>query len=39
MPAPRKYSWPERVYFLEVLRGLFITTRHFWANLLGSCPS
>lgn len=38
MGNPRKYSWEERIYLVEVLRGLLITTRHFWANILGFIP-
>ena len=38
MGKPKKYSWEERIYFLEIFRGLFITTRHFWANLLSFIP-
>lgn len=35
---PKKYSWWERIYYPEIIRGLSITTRHFWANLLGFIP-
>lgn len=38
MSRPRKYSGEERAYFFEVLRGLWITSRHFWANILGFIP-
>ena len=38
MSRPRKYSSWERAYFFEVVRGLYITTRHFWANILGFIP-
>ena len=38
MGQPRKYTLWERAYYLEVLRGLSITTRHFWVNVLGFIP-
>jgi NADH-quinone oxidoreductase subunit I len=38
MGKPRQYSWWERLYFPEVFRGLFITSRHFWVNVLGFLP-
>lgn len=38
MGRPRKYSLWERVYYFEVFRGLSITTRHFWVNVLGFIP-
>lgn len=38
MAGPRKYTWLERIYFYEVARGLSITTRHFWNNVLGFVP-
>ncbi|MBN2053711.1 NADH-quinone oxidoreductase subunit I [bacterium] len=28
-----RYGWWERLYLLEVLRGLWITNKHFWANI------
>ncbi len=38
MGQRREYTWWERLYFPEVFRGLLITSRHFWANLLGFIP-
>jgi NADH-quinone oxidoreductase subunit I len=35
MNDPKKYSWRERVYVPEVVRGLGIIFKHFWVNLLG----
>ena len=29
----RELSWWERIYLVEIVRGLWITTRHFWRNL------
>jgi len=38
MGKPKVYTWWERLYFPEVFRGLFITSRHFWMNVLGFMP-
>ncbi|HUT53541.1 MAG TPA: NADH-quinone oxidoreductase subunit I [bacterium] len=38
MGKPRQYSTEERIYLIEVLRGLAITTRHFWVNIIGFIP-
>ncbi|MFO8058371.1 MAG: NADH-quinone oxidoreductase subunit I [bacterium] len=38
MGAPRKYTPLERTYYREVARGMAITVRHFWVNVLGFIP-
>jgi NADH-quinone oxidoreductase subunit I len=38
MGNPRKYTWWERAYYFEVLRGMLITGRHFWVNVIGFLP-
>ncbi len=38
MGKPRRYSLSERIYYREVARGMAITIRHFWANVLGFIP-
>jgi NADH-quinone oxidoreductase subunit I len=38
MGRPRKYTWWERAYYFEVLRGMLITGRHFWINVIGFLP-
>jgi len=38
MAGPRKLTWIERLYYPELIRGVLITSRHFWANLLGFIP-
>jgi len=32
------YSWWERSYYPEIIRGMTITARHFWVNVLGFIP-
>ena len=38
MGKPKAYSAEERIYLIEALRGVAITTRHFWVNVLGFIP-
>ena len=38
MGKPRPYSFVEKIYLVEALRGVAITTRHFWVNILGFIP-
>ena len=33
-----KLTWWERLYLPEVIRGMYITSRHFFSNLLGFIP-
>ena len=33
-----KLTWWERVYIPEILRGMYITSQHFFGNLLGFIP-
>ena len=33
MKKKRELSWLERIYLVEIVRGLWITTAHFWRNL------
>ena len=33
-----KMTWWERIYVPEILRGLYITSRHFFGNLFGFLP-
>lgn len=38
MGRPKKYSWWEKLYYPEVARGMSITLRHFWVNVIGFLP-
>lgn len=38
MGKRREYNWAERIYYLEALKGLLITSRHFWVNVLSFLP-
>jgi NADH-quinone oxidoreductase subunit I len=38
MAKPKQYTWWERVYIFEVIRGLSIIFYHFWVNILGFIP-
>ena len=33
-----KMTWWERSYLPEILRGMYITSRHFFVNLFGFVP-
>ncbi len=35
---PDMYSLLERVYYPEIARGISITARHFWVNVIGFLP-
>ncbi len=37
-PRHKNMTWPERLYFIELLKGLLITLRHFWVNVIGFLP-
>ncbi len=38
MGKPRKLTLWERLYYPELIRGVLITGKHFWGNLLGFIP-
>jgi len=38
MGRPKKYSWWEKLYYPEIARGMSITLRHFWVNVIGFLP-
>lgn len=38
MGEPRKYTFWEKLYYPEVIRGVSITMRHFMVNVIGFLP-
>ncbi|WP_456434321.1 NuoI/complex I 23 kDa subunit family protein [Thermosulfuriphilus sp.] len=32
LDVPRRYRFPERIYLLEILKGMALTIAHFWEN-------